>query len=162
MRALARYLAGYLLDSFRERVTEEDFREEEITRVLVAPGLETPALEAVRRMFPQAEIRALDPAAGIWAARRERPQAAVISMSGGLLRPRVACLLSGARHKLLIPSPHYLYRFGMRRGALALTWTVVDRLLLAPLALLWLGVVSVGLYGSGLVQAGREKTGRGR
>jgi len=152
MRALARYLAGYLLDSFRERVTEEGFREEEITRVLVAPGLEAPALDAVRRMFPQAEIRALDPAAGIWAARRERPQAAVISMSGGPLRPRVACLLSGARHKLLIPSPHYLYRFGMRRGLPPLLWAVVDRLLVAPLALVWLGLLAMGMYVTGLVR----------
>jgi hypothetical protein len=63
----------------------------------------------------------------------------------------VKALLSGARHKLLVPSPDYLYRFGMRRGPLALAWAVVDRFALAPVALVWFGLVAAWMSGSGLV-----------
>jgi hypothetical protein len=152
MRSLIRYLASYLVDSFRERVAPDDFPPERIRRVW---ALDAEAATVARRFFPEAEVAVGDRGAG-------QHDAVVIPMRGGEIGLRLSALLGSARHRLLVPSPDYVYRFGMRRGALALAWAVVDRLLLLPLALLWLGAVTVGLYGSGLAQAGREKTGRDR
>ena len=162
MNALAHYLAGYLLDSFRERVSTDDFKREEVRRVLVAPGLDDRSEAAVRRMFPQAQIVPLESGWGLGAARRQRAQVAAIPMTGGAWRPRLLALLSGAPHKLLIPSPEYIYRFGARRGWPALVWGVADRLLLAPVALLWLGLLAVWLYGTGIVGCSKRSEGAGK
>ncbi len=151
MKALVRYAVGYIFDFFRERVTAEDFAEERARRVLLSPGLDAASVAAVRAMFPGAELRTCDRSTNLWRARRVRFDAACIPMAGGDLRGRMIGLLSGARHKLLLPSADYVYRLGMRRGTPALLWAMVDRLLLAPLALVWLGVLAVGMYGSGLV-----------
>jgi MoaA/NifB/PqqE/SkfB family radical SAM enzyme len=151
MRALARYLVGYLLEACRERVTVSDFQGEEIARVLVAPGLDERGRAAVARMFPRATVTALG-AAGLWEVRRQRFHVAVIPMAGGPWGPRVLGLLSGARHKLLVPSPDYLYRLGNRRGPLAWIGCVGDRLLLAPFALVWLLLLALWLYLGGTVR----------
>ncbi len=159
MRALARYLVGYLLDSFRERVSAADFAGEQVRRVLVAAGLDDRSEAAVRRMFPQAQITRLESGWGILAARRQRAQVAAVPMTGGAWGPRLVALLSGAHHKLLLPSPEYIYRLGTRRGWLALVWAVADRFVLAPIALLWLGLITIWLYATGV--AGRSKRAEG-
>lgn len=151
MSGFARYVAGYILDSFRERVTAEDFAGEVVSRVLVLPGRDTDAA-AVRRLFPQAELVPYEEAAGFFRVRRSRFDAAWIPMTGGGYRARAVGLLSGARHRLLVPSPDYIYRFGMRRGKVALAWAIVDRFLLWPLSLLWLVVVACRLYATGAVR----------
>jgi MoaA/NifB/PqqE/SkfB family radical SAM enzyme len=153
VRALASYLIGYLLDACRERVTAADFRGERVTRVLLAPGLDDRGRAALARMFPQAEITQLDATAGLWPIRRGRFQVAVIPMVGGPWRPRILALLSGARHKLLVPSPDYVYRLGSRRGWVALAWCIGDRLLLAPFALLWLLLLGLWLYLGGTIRS---------
>ena len=150
MTALS-YAAGYVLDFFRERVTASDFEGERVSRVLVAPGFDQAGMEAVRRLFPAAELHSLDPRSGVWSIRRLRADVACIPMSGGSVRARLVAMASGARHKLLIPSPDYVYRFGMRRGLPRWCWAVVDRFLLAPLALIWLLLVAGWMYAGGAV-----------
>jgi len=150
MSAMLRYLAGYWLDFLRERVTAEDFGGADVRRVLVTPGLSPESLAAVRRMFPRARLYAADPRWTLAAVRGFGFDAACVSMTGGELRPRALALFSRARHRLLIPSPDYIYRLGLRRGWAALVWAVVDRLLLAPVALVWFGLVCAWLYARGL------------
>jgi len=144
-------LAGYVLDFLRERVTAADFAGERINRVLLAPGLDEAGREAVRWLFPNAELSTFDLGSSLWAVRRLKPDVVCIPMSGGPTRDRLVAMLSGARHKLLIPSPEYVYRFGMRRGALRLCWAVIDRFLLAPLALAWFVMVAAWMHAAGLV-----------
>jgi MoaA/NifB/PqqE/SkfB family radical SAM enzyme len=151
MQTLTRYAAGYVLDFFRERVSSEDFRDEEIGHVLVPVEGDPRITRAVRRLFPQAELRSAGPGTDLWRARRMPFDVACVAMRGGSVRSRLIPLLSGARHILLVPSPDYLYRLGLRRGSAAMYWALIDRFLLAPIALLWLGVLAVGAYGSGLV-----------
>ncbi|UCC69452.1 MAG: radical SAM protein, partial [Armatimonadota bacterium] len=151
MRALLRYAAGYVIDFFRERVTAADFAGESVGRVLLTPGLGPEDAEAVRRLFPGAELRSLDGRTNLWRVRRCGFDAACIAMAGGGIRERVAALLSGAPHKLLVPSPDYIYRLGIRVGPCGLVWGVVDRFLIAPFALAWLGALAIAAYGSGLV-----------
>jgi len=151
------YFAGYVLDFFRERVTASDFAlgagfvKPACIRVLIAPGMDEASVAALGRMFTGAEFFEPDETASIWAMRKLRPDVVAIPMSGGNARVRLAALLSGARHKLLIPSPDYIYRFGMRRGALRLCWAVMDRFLLAPFALVWFFLVAAWMKTSGLV-----------
>jgi hypothetical protein len=143
MRGLVRYAAGYVLDFFRERVTAEDFRGERIRRVLLTSDLDAAARARVAQMLPSAEMRVIG-RSGLPQVRRSRPEVACIGMAGGAgPRERVLALLSGARHTLLIPSPDYVYRFGMRRGWPALLWGVTDRFALSPLALVWLGALGL-------------------
>jgi len=152
MSGLVRYLAGYLLDSFRERVTREDFAGETVRRA-VACG---EGMEAVARgLFPAAEVVEAAQFPSTRAMRRARFDAAVIAMRGEATGPRLRAALSGARHILLVPSPDYVYRLGMRRGAAALVWALVDRLLLAPLALMWLGVLRLAMVATGLTRRAR-------
>lgn len=150
MKGLVRLAAGYILDFFRERVTADDFQGERVARVCVGRGVGERGLRAVQTVFPQAELRAFDGGTTLWQMRRLRCDAACVSMAGGGIRERLLGFLSGARHKLLIPSPDYLYRFGMRQGPGALLWAAVDRFVLAPLSLLWLAVAAVGVYCGGL------------
>jgi len=145
------YFAGYVLDFFRERVAAADFAGERVARVLLAPGFDEATKEAVRRLFPAAELLPLDSAAGIWRARKSRPDVVCIPMTGGNVSARLIAVLSGARHKLLIPSPDYIYRLGMRRGARRLCWAVMDRFLLAPIALVWFFLIAAWMKASGLV-----------
>ena len=105
MSELARSAAGYILDFFRVRVTAEELRASGVRRVLVAPGLDPEALRLLRRAFPEAEFRSLDPNGGLLPLRRRRFDVACIPMAGGNARGRLMALLSGARHKLLAPSP---------------------------------------------------------
>jgi MoaA/NifB/PqqE/SkfB family radical SAM enzyme len=162
VKSLVRYAVGYVLDFLRERVTAEDFREEEIRRVLVGTGLSAAGLARVRQMFPHAELRTFHRNVSLLRVRAYGAQAAFIPMAGGGIRGRAVCLLSGARHKLLVPSPDYIYRVGMRRGWGALLWAVVDRFLVGPLALLWLGMTGLWLYLSGTVRrAVRAEMGGG-
>ena len=135
---MTRYLSSYLLDFFRERVTPEDFRDERVLRVRLVGEAEllTPVAQ---RLFPGAEISG-GPA-----------EAVVIGMTGGQIGKRLRALLSRARHKLLVPSPDYVYRFGMRRGPGALLWAMLDRFVFAPVALLWLGAVALARYAAGPV-----------
>ena len=151
MNQLARYAAGYVLDFFRARVTAEELRSLGVRKVLVAPGFDPDALALLRRAFPEAEFRSLDPNGGVYPLRRMRFDLACVPMTGGNARGRLMALLSGARHKLLVPSLDYLYRFGLRDGWPALWWAVVDRFLLAPLALVWLGASALGAHAGGLV-----------
>jgi MoaA/NifB/PqqE/SkfB family radical SAM enzyme len=151
MRAVIRYAAGYVLDFFRERVTAEDFRRERVERVLLTPGLNAASRVAARAMFPQAELRMLS-RASLARVRSLRFDVAYISMGGGPTGERIVALLSGARHKLLVPSPEYVYRLGIGGGWLALAAAIVDRFVASPLALLWLGLSTVGLGGSGLLR----------
>ena len=104
MKALVRYAVGYVLDFFRERVTAEDFAGERVRRVLVSPGLDAASMAVLRRMFPGAEFRSCDRRTNLWRVRMARFAAACIPMAGGDLRGRMIGLLSGARHKLLLPS----------------------------------------------------------
>jgi MoaA/NifB/PqqE/SkfB family radical SAM enzyme len=159
VRALARYAAGYVLDFFRERVSAADFAGERIARVLITPGLGDEGAAAMRQMFPGAELRLLDSRSDLWRVRRAGCDVACIGMMGGGLRERAVTLLSGARHKLLVPSPDYAYRLGMREGMSALLWACVDRFLLAPLALVWLGMLGAAAYATGLAgrAAGRRR-----
>jgi MoaA/NifB/PqqE/SkfB family radical SAM enzyme len=150
MRAVA-YAAGYVLDFFRERVTGADFEGEHIGRVIRAPGFDEAGEEAIRRLFPRAELRTFDRQTSLWALRTLRPDVICIPMAGGDVKSRLVAMLAGARHELLIPSPDYIYRFGMRRGLPRLCWAVVDRFLFAPFALMWLMVVCMAMYASGLV-----------
>ncbi|MFB3882107.1 MAG: radical SAM/SPASM domain-containing protein [Armatimonadota bacterium] len=89
--------------------------------------------------------------AGLWAIRRLRPDVVCIPMTGGGIRERLALMMSGARHKLLVPSSDYIYRFGMRRGALRWCWAVIDHFALAPFVLAWFGLVAVWMWASGLI-----------
>ena len=160
MTGPVRLAAGYVLDFFRERVTAEDFAGERIAHVLVARGLGEAGLAAVRAVFPDAEMYAFDRQTDLWRMRRMRCDAACMGMAGGDIRERVLGLLSGARHVLLIPSPDYVYRLGMRRGRAALLRAAVDHFLLAPLALLWLAALTVKMYGGGIVaRAGAAERG---
>jgi MoaA/NifB/PqqE/SkfB family radical SAM enzyme len=149
--SLVSYAAGYVLDFLRERVTAADFVGERINRVLLAPGFDEAGREAVRRLFPNAELSTFNLGTSLWAVRRLRPDVACIPMAGGATRDRLVAMLSGARHKLLIPSPDYVYRFSMRRGALRLCWAMVDRFLLAPFAPLWFVMVAAWMYATGFV-----------
>ena len=163
MRDLVRYAAGYVVDFFRERVTAGDFREERVGRVLVGAGLDEKSWTTVYRRFPEAELRLFHGRIGLWRVRKARPDAVCIPMAGGGLRERAIGLLSGAKHKLLVPSPDYVYRLGMRKGSAALLWAAVDRFALAPLALIWLGAAAVGMYVTGLVgRAAAAERGRER
>ncbi len=144
---LSSYFAGFVLDFFRERVTAADIAGMGATRVMVAPGFDAASLEAIRRLFPHAEI--LDMAAN---AGKLKPDVVCIPMTGGDVRSRLVAMLSGAKHKLLIPSPDYIYRFGMRWGALRWCCAVVDRFIIAPFALLWFMFAAVWMYVSGLVR----------
>ena len=159
MRTLIRYLAGYVLDFFRERVTADDFRDQPILRVLVTSDLDESCRESVHRLFPRAAFHQIGRGEGILRIRRQRFDAACIGMTGGGQRERVIALLSGARHKLLIPSPDYVYRFGMRRGWPAFAWAIVDRFAVAPFALLWFILAALWLHAMGLprraLRAGR-------
>ncbi len=161
MRDLVRYLAGYALDSFRERVTGQDFRDAGVRRLLVVPG-PGGAKEAARRLFPGVEVSELRRPAGLWEIRRGRFDAVLIPMAGGGWRNRILGLLSGARHKVLVPSPDYCYRLGMRRGPPVLLWTIVDRFLVAPLALAWLALAALWLHTSGVAGRAREAETLGR
>ena len=152
MKALARYAAGYVLDFFRERVEAQDFRGETIRRALIGPGFDETGLSALRRMFPEAAFRRFGARTDLWRLRRLRFDAVCIAMAGGRLRDRLVGVLSGARHTLLLPSPDYVYRLGMRRGGAAFLWALVDRFLLAPIALLWLGLVGAAMYATGRVR----------
>jgi len=156
VRAALRYLAGYWLDFLRERVTADDFGPEQVRRVLVTPGLDPAGQRAVRRMFPASAVHTFTSRTALGRIRRLRLDVACIGMAGGGLRERMLALLSGARHKLLIPSPDYVYRLGMRRGWTALAWAIIDRLLVSPLALLWLGLTTCWLYATGLVRRAAE------
>jgi radical SAM protein with 4Fe4S-binding SPASM domain len=140
-----------VLDFFRERVSAEDFRNEDIKRVLLATATDDQTLSTLRRLFPQAEFRSAGARTDLWRVRRLRFDVACVSMRGGDARSRLIPLLSGAKHTLLVPSPDYLYRLGLRRGVADIYWALVDRLVLAPIALLWLLLLSVAAYGSGLV-----------
>ncbi|MCJ7752222.1 MAG: radical SAM protein [Armatimonadetes bacterium] len=152
MKALARYVAGYVLDFFRQRVDADDFRGDAVQHLLVGPGLDDASLSALRRLFPAAEFHSFGPRTGLWPLRRLRADAVCIAMTGGRLRERLLALLSGARHTLLLPSPDYIYRLGLRRGPAALLWALIDRFLLAPIALLWLGLVGAAMYATGQVR----------
>ena len=116
MKAPIRYAAGYVLDFFRERVAGEDFRGESIGRVLLTAPMDGRMLAALGRLFPEAEFRLVGPTTGLWRVRRLRFDVACIGMSGGDTRTRLVSLLSGARHKLLVPSPDYCYRLGLGEG----------------------------------------------
>lgn len=151
MNGFARQLAGYLLDSFRERVTAADFLGENVRRVLLSPGFNEEAAAAVRRLFPGAQLEVMPANRSVWALRRERYDAAGIAMTGGNTRARLRVLGSGARHLLLLPSPDYSYRLGLWQGPGAWWWALVDGLLLAPLALVWWCLVIGLMYASGLV-----------
>lgn len=156
MNALVRCLAGYVLDFFRERVASEDLKDQSVLRVLVTPSLDQGCWDSIRRVYPRADLRVIGPGEGIAHIRRQRFDAACIGMAGGGQRERVIALLSGARHKLLIPSPDYVYRFGMRRGWQALSWAIVDRFALAPFALLWFLMVAAWLHTTGLPRRALE------
>ena len=135
---MTRYLSSYLLDFFRERVTPEDFRDERVLRVRLVGEAEV-LTSVAQRMFPGAKIGG-GPA-----------EAVVIGMTGGEVGERLRALLGRARHKLLVPSPDYVYRFGMRRGPRAMLWAILDRFVFAPVALLWLGAVALARYAAGPV-----------
>ncbi len=152
MRGLAGCAVGYVVDFFRERVAAADFASERIGRVLVTPDFDEEDLAAVRRLFPDAEVRRLDRRTDLWRARKLRFDVACVAMKGGAVRERLAALASGARHRLLVPSPDYVYRLGMRSGVPALLWGAVDRFLVAPLALVWLAAIAIGAYTGGLVR----------
>jgi len=156
MKTVLRYFASYVLDFFRERVTGEDFCSERAIRVLVAPGTDARTWSTARKIFPEAELFGLNNASSLFRVRAARFDAACICMAGGGLKERLVALVSGARHKLLIPSPDYVYRFGMRGGCAALVWAVVDHLLLAPLGLVWLVAVACWMYARGLPQRAME------
>ncbi len=151
MKALLRCAAGYVIDFFRERVDAGDFRTASITRALVAPGLDERGVAAVHKLFPEAELRIFGPQTDLFHIRRQRFDLVCIPMAGGSVRERLVGLLSGARHKLLLPSPDYVYRLGIRRAWPAVAWAVVDRFLIAPLALVWMGMVGAAMYATGLV-----------
>ena len=135
---MMRYLSSYVLDFFRERVTPEDFAGERVRGVRLVGEAEL-LTSVAERMFPGAKIGG-GPA-----------EAVVIGMTGGEVGERLRALLGRARHKLLVPSPDYVYRFGMRRGPRAMLWAILDRFVLAPLALLWLGALAVARYATGPV-----------
>ena len=160
MRAPVVSAAAYVLNFFRERVSVDDFRTADVHRVLIVPGLDAAGVAVARRLFPDAELVRLTPGMGLWEVRGLKANVACIPMAGGSVRDRLIAMLSGARHKLLLPSPDYIYRFGLRRGRAALLWAVVDRFLLAPVALLWLGCVALVMYAGGLVgRAARAERG---
>jgi MoaA/NifB/PqqE/SkfB family radical SAM enzyme len=145
MTGLARYLSQYLLDSFRERLALGDLRADGVRSVRIAGEADEETRALTAALFPAAETTS-GPA-----------DAVIIPMAGGPVGARLRALFSRAHHKLLVPSPHYIYRFGMRRGLPALLWAILDRVLLAPLALLWLGFLGLGLYVSGLARAADER-----
>ena len=136
------YLSSYVLDFFRERVTPGDFAGERVRGVRLVGEAEL-LTSVAQRMFPGAKIGG-GPA-----------EAVVIGMTGGEVGERLRALLGRARHKLLVPSPDYVYRFGMRRGPGALAWAALDRFVLAPLALVGLGVLALGIYVTGLARRAR-------
>lgn len=112
-------MMGCLLDHFRERVTPEDFAGEQVCRVRVV-GEADLLIPVARRMFPGAEIG-------------EGPaDAVVISMRGGPMRPRLRAVLSRTRHKLLVPSSDYVYRFGITRSHKAAVLALLDVLIVSP------------------------------
>jgi hypothetical protein len=156
VNALLRYLSGYVLGFFRERVAADDFRDQPILRVLVTSDLDDMSRSSVRDIFPRAALHVLRPGEGLWHVRRQRFDAACVGMTGGGQKERIVALLSGARHKLLIPSPDYVYRLGMRAGWPALVWAVADRFVIAPFALLWFLVVAAWLYVTGLPRRALE------
>jgi hypothetical protein len=131
-------------------VAADDFRGQPILRVLVTSDLSEESRASIRDVFPRAALHALGPGEGLWHVRRQRFDAACVGMTGGGQRERVVALLSGARHKLLIPSPDYVYRLGMRAGWPALMWAAADRFIIAPFALLWFLAVATWLYATGL------------
>jgi len=162
MRGATRYAAGYVLDFFRERVGAGDLEDQHIRRVLIGSSLNERGRAAVRGFFPEAELRSFDGRTELRRIRRLRCDVVCIPMAGGEKRERLLGVLSGARHKLLMPSPEYLYRLGMRRGGAALLWAVVDRFFLAPIALLWLGISGLGIYAAGVIgRACAAERGRG-
>jgi hypothetical protein len=121
------FLTAEILDSFRARVTPEDLAGEQVRRVNVVGEADFLAPVA-KRFFPDAEI-VTGPA-----------DAVVIAMTGGPTGPRLRALLSRARHKLLVPSPDYVYRFqgSWLRAALellALPVSFVTMLILSTSAL---------------------------
>ena len=120
---MIRYLADDILDSFRERVTPEDFAKEQVRRVRLVGEADFLAPVALR-FFPDAETVTGE------------ADAVVIAMTGGPTGPRLRALLSRVRHKLLVPSPDYVYRFGNRYAPGAFVTVVLDGLLFTPLALL--------------------------
>jgi hypothetical protein len=141
MRGLGRYLTSYVLDFFRERMSREEVSALRVVRVLACgEGMVAFAQSA----FPEAEVVESAQLRGLGARRRAHFDAACIAMTGGEAGERRRALLSGATHVLLVPSPDYIYRLGMRAGAAAWTWAIVDRFLLAPLALLWLVFTEAG------------------
>jgi hypothetical protein len=147
MTGLARYLSGYVLDNFRARVTAADFAGEEVRQVLLAPGFEEEGKAALARLFPGADFQEIDPRTNL----RTRYDAVCLPMSGGNTRLRLRALFARARHRLLAPAPDYCYRLGLGRGPGALAWAVVDRFLLAPIALLWFACIVTWMYGTGLI-----------
>jgi hypothetical protein len=150
VNALLRHLSAYVFDFFRERVAADDFRDQPMLRVLVTSNLDEESLSSIRDIFPRAALHAMRPGEGLWRIRSQRFDAACVGMTGGGQKERVVALLSGARHKLLIPSPDYIYRLGIRAGWAALLWAIVDRFVIAPFALLWFLVVAAWLYATGL------------
>lgn len=150
MRTLLRHAGGYVLDSLRERVTADDFLGERAARVVFSahPGAE--GVAAIRRLLPSAEMRVLAPGTDLVGLRALRPDVVCLPMTGGGMRGRLLCLLSGARHVLLLPSPDYIYRLGLRRGWAALLWALIDHFLVAPAALLWLLGYGLWAHASGL------------
>jgi hypothetical protein len=150
MSSVLRHLSGYVFDFFRERVTADDFQTEPVLRVLVTSDLDEDSRARVRAMFPRAALNSPEPGESIWQVRRQRFDVACVGMSGGNQRERAVALLSGARHKLLIPSADYVYRLGMRAGWPALLWAIADRFVVAPLALLWFLMVAACLSVTGL------------
>jgi hypothetical protein len=143
--SVLRYLSGYVFDNFRTRVTAADFAGEEVRQVLLAPGFDETGRAAIGRLFPNADLVVTASPA------RSRYDAVCLPMTGGNTRLRLRALLTPTRHRILLPSPDYCYRLGLGRGAGALAWAVVDRFLLAPIALVWFACVAAGMYGSGSV-----------
>ncbi len=146
------WAAGYVLDFFRERVSAESFRPDEVRQVFITPGLDPRSQEIARKFFPDARFHAPTSPLSLLAARRLKCDAVFIPMAGGSVRDRLVAMFSGARHRLLLPSPDYIYRFGLRRGTIALLWAIVDRFFLAPLALFWLGCLAITMYAGGQVR----------
>jgi len=147
-----RWIAGYVLDFFRERVTAEDLGGETIARVLIPSRLKNDILAAVRSAFPKAEFRTYGPRVDLWRVRSLKCDVAIVSMAGGALRERFIGLLSGARHRLLVPSADYWYRFGLPGGVGGWLWGLLDRFILAPAAILWLALLAAWLYATGVVR----------
>lgn len=95
---MIQHVTNDMLDFFRERVTPADLAKERVRRVRLVGEADSLAAVA-QRFFPGAEIG------------DNRADAVVIAMTGGPVGPRLRALLGRARHKLLVPSPDYVYRF---------------------------------------------------